>query len=391
MHDDSNPVPMEVPMTPQPMLDPAGLSRRSFLQSSFLGAAALGAAPMLFLPRFRDPIADGGFDYHPNLDPLRVVGIHDPKMTTETNPTAPWRTQQDLVNAEAVEQNIDRLACALTGEKRVKDAWTRIFLKPPGKAWSDVVVAIKTNNLSDQHTRNAVMAKICRVLTEEIGVKPEHVFIYDASHGRDMMKKTPFEGLPAGCNIAAKWGGFDGKTPLPRPWKEGKAETECLGHLVNGKIDILVNLALSKGHGTSYGGFTMTMKNHLGTFNPRPHAHREGRTEYLLAINRSPLVLGEIDEKKRRVSFPRQQLCLIDALWASEPGPGGNSTAQPNRLFMGTLPPVIDWVVARRFRAGTMGWEIHEPVVDRFLTEFGIASSQLPHDGKVLDAGEHPV
>jgi hypothetical protein len=266
----------------------------------------------------------------------------------------------------------------------VKDAWKRIFVKPSGKAWSDVHVAIKTNNIAQQQTRNAVMSKICRVLTEEMGIRPGNIAIYDACHGGDMIKKTPFAGLPDGCRLEEKWGGFSGKTPIPRPWKDGEGVTECLDPLARGDIDILVNIALCKGHSPSFGGFTMCMKNHLGTFNPRPHAHAPGGTDYLLAINKSPLLLGKIDGKKKRTERPVQQLCLVDSLWASEPGPGGNSTAQPNRLFLGTFGPVVDYLVAHRFRKETMGWSIHEEVTERFLTDFGFARADLPNEGRIL-------
>ena len=88
------------------------------------------------------------------------AGSNDPEMTKEIIPVCPWNHQEKLVVARAVEENIDKMALALTSEKRVQDAWNTIFLKPPGKSWSDVIVAIKTNNIARQHTRSAVMAKM---------------------------------------------------------------------------------------------------------------------------------------------------------------------------------------------------------------------------------------
>ena len=106
------------------------------MKKTALGSAALGAGPVLFLPKQTDPVKDGPV-FHPHLHPLGVVGIHDPGMTTESNPTSPWRVQDKLVEAKAVDRNIDRLALALTKEKEPGEAWKKIFFKPAAKAWNE--------------------------------------------------------------------------------------------------------------------------------------------------------------------------------------------------------------------------------------------------------------
>jgi len=363
--------------------NPQSCTRRNFLKGSIAGAAAFGVAPTLIIPRFA-PAFEGWEDPHPNVSGLKVVGIHDPEMTTEILAESPWRKQQELVDAEVVEAGIDKMACTLTGEAKAKDAWKALFVKPPGKSWSDVVVAIKTNNIAQQHTRNAVMAKICGALVEHRGVKDSNIFIYDACHGKDMLKKTPFEGLPEECNIMSRWGGSTIETAVPAPWQDGTMKACCVPSLVAGKADILVNIALSKGHSPTFGAFTQTMKNHLGTFEPK-WAHNDGATDYVIAINKTPEILGEIGAEGK-VRFPRQQLCLIDALWASEKGPGGLPSVQSNRLFMGTSSPVMDYVVATEFRKGIMDWTIEEDVTLRFLTEFGLTPDDLANGGKIIAA-----
>jgi len=368
----------------------ADLSRRSFIKGAALGATALGTGTLFFIPRLCSDPSEGSFRYHPNLDPLRVVGVHDTDMTTILKPVIPWRAQDKLTDSEKVSENIDLMACSLAREKRVADAWKAILIKPPGKSWSDVTVAVKTNNLAMQHTRGAVMAKICRVLTDVLEVKPANVHIYDASHGKDMLRKTPFKGLPEGVDIAGQWGGFDAEAEVPEPWHgnpvhNAKNRTGCLGHLVKGEVDIIVNLAVCKGHQPEFGGFTMCMKNHFGTFDPKP-AHGKGRTDYLICVNKTPLILGEMDSKKKKIAFPRQQLCIVDALWASEQGPLGLSSAQPNRLFMGTFGPAVDYLLANRFRRDVCSWDINKEVTDRFLTDFGFDPSDLPDGGVIVDA-----
>jgi len=137
------------------------------------------------------------------------------------------------------------------------------------------VVAIKTNNIAQQHTRSAVMAKIVHTLTHTLGVRPANLHIYDACHGYAMGKYTPFAGLAEGCRIEDTWGGSTVPTAVPAPWKGSGGKAKCLRHLVDGSVDILINIALCKGHNSRFGGFTMTMKNHFGTFSPQP-GHQGG-------------------------------------------------------------------------------------------------------------------
>jgi hypothetical protein len=321
---------------------------------------------------------------HPNVNNLRVVGITDNSMTSAVKPDSSWVRQDKLVVKDVVWENIDKLACGLAETRHPKDAWRTIFIKPPRKSWSGTTVAIKTNNIGRQHTHSAVMAKICHTLTDTLGVRPSNIHIYDADDGHNMSDDTPFSGLPKGCRIVDQWGGITAKTAVPPPWKDGKGESKCLRHLVDGSVDILINIAMCKGHSSHFGGFTMTMKNHLGTFAPRP-AHRTGSRDYLIAINKTPEILGPMDKRTGKVLYPRQQLCLVDALWASKGGPGGRPSHQPNFLAMGVLSPVVDYVVATSFRGERMGWRPNSGATRRMLTEFGYEKSDLLAGGKIIE------
>jgi len=359
------------------------ISRRTFLKTTIVGAAAV-ALPAVFIPRRAAAAYDPGQRVHPNISPLRVVGIHDPGMTTGQQVNNSWADQEKLVKPELIAANLDRLACALAEEKDEETAWKAVFVAPPRKAWSEVVVAIKTNNIAEQHTRSPVMAKVCHVLTDVIGVKGENIHIYDACHGGNLASGTPFAGLPEGVTIENQWGGSSTEAPVPLPWKDGKATSRCVGPLARGEVDVLVNIALCKAHGPEFGGVTLSMKNHFGTFSPGP-GHRADGTDYLIAINKSEAVLGRTDSGGK-VLFPRQQLCLIDALWVSEAGPSGNPSHQPNRLFMGTCGPVLDYQVATKFRRDEMGWAINGDVTKRFLSEFGFSADELLEEGRIIDA-----
>ena len=210
------------------------ISRRRFVKNAAIIGAGITAFPFVFIRKSNAAWARKTA-IHPNVDNLRVVGITDPGMTNGLEPKASWFRQNELVKQKAVWENIDRLACTLTKSGDPVKAWETIFVRPPRKPWSETVVAIKTNNIGVQHTRSAVMSKICHTLVDIIGVKPGNIHIYDACHGSDMRKDTPFADLPDGCRIEDRWGGSNTYTKIARPWKGGEDKSECLKYLVDGK------------------------------------------------------------------------------------------------------------------------------------------------------------
>lgn len=358
-------------------------TRRSFIKKAAVMGAALSACPTVFVPKAHASWARKTL-IHPNVDNLRVVGVTDPSMARTAETNCDWLTQDQLVAAPIVWENMDKLACGLVETRNVEQAWRTIFVKPSGKAWSDAVIAIKTNHIAQQHTRSAVMSKVCHVMTDIVGAKPSNIHIYDGCHGGDIADDTPFKGLPEGVRIENRWGGINTSTAVPSPWKRGESRSKCIEHLVNGKVDILVNISMCKGHSRTYGGFTMTMKNHFGTFSPSP-GHGDEPLEYLLGLNQTQEILGVMDKKTGTVIYPRQQLCIVDALWASKSGPGGNPSHQPNFIAMGVMSPVVDYVVATQFRKARMGWSINLDAAERFLSEFGYRESDLSNGGKIME------
>ncbi len=359
------------------------LSRRDFVKRTLIAGTAIAAVPTVLIHKSPASWAKRT-DVHPHVSNLRVVGLTDARMTKVMETETSWKRQQELVNPEAVFENIDRLACALMETGDPKTAWKGIFVKPPEKSWADVVVAVKTNHISQQHTRSAVVAKICHTLADVLRVKTDNIYIYDGVHGSSMNRDTPFGGLPKGVRIANQWGGISAPVAVPSPWGDPDGKSEILKPLADGTVDILVNIALCKGHWTNYGGFTMAMKNHMGTFAPGP-IHREGGQDYLLAVNKTPEILGTMDKKTGKILFPRQQLCLLDALWASKGGPNGLPNAQPNFLAMGVFPPAFDYILATKFRGEKMGWKPNMSATRRFLTEFGYEEKDLPGGGKIIE------
>ena len=356
-------------------------TRRQFIKNTIAVGAGITGFPMVFIPKI-DAAWTPKTLIHPNIDNLKVVAVTDKNMIKGDAPSSGWSRQDKLVDTRVVWENMDKLACHLTDLEEPEAAWKTIFVKPPKKSWQETVVAIKTNNLGSQHTRSAVMAKICNTLTDTMGVRPGNIHIYDASHGNRMRKKSPFSGLPDGSRIQGEWGGIGTETDINADAWSGN--TDCVKYLVNGFVDILVNISVCKGHSSRFGKFTMTMKNHLGTFSPWP-AHTGGGLDYVIGINQSREVLGPMDKKSGKILFPRQQLCLVDALWSSRGGPRGNSTHQTHFIAMGTLSPVVDYQVATHLRGARMGWKPNKKAAQKMLAAFGYNVSDLPAGGRLIE------
>src|SRR3972149_12093032 len=146
------------------------ISRRSFIKKTAVAAAGISAFPMIFIPKARAQWAPKTI-VHPNVDNLRVVGITDAKMI---KPGASAYEVDKFIVQKAIWENIDKLACSLAQTSNPQEAWRTIFIKPPGKSWSDVVVALKFNSVVHlgQETPSAIVAKICHTLINTTGVKP---------------------------------------------------------------------------------------------------------------------------------------------------------------------------------------------------------------------------
>lgn len=355
-----------------------GITRRKFLGMSAAGVAAVTIADAVLAPKTAYGYVNKD-QINPNIGNTRVVFINDPAMTFGPELPETWAEQNDSVNEAATALNIDKMARALAQTADTNAAWRQIFLKPASKNWNAVIAAIKTNNIAEQHTRNAIMKKICEVLVNVMGVTGSNIHIYDGCHGYNMTSTTPFFNLPAGVIMEKTWGGSNTPVSVPAPWSRS---TNCVQSIANGTVDILINIAMCKGHDSPFGGFTMCMKNHYGTFSPDNHSN----IYEIIGINKTEAILGRMDATTGRIIFPRQQLCLVDALWASQPGPGGPPTARSNRMFMGTFAPVLDYLVAKRFRLGAMGWSINTTPTNRLLSDFGYTEADIVNGAQMIDA-----
>ena len=337
---------------------------RVFSRRNFLGTAAAAAGGLIagrFIPARGEETKDiwaGRKQVNPDIDNLRVVCCTDPALITADPRNWDFASQNAPVNAEKVRADMDAMACALARKGAPSQAWATIFQKPAAKKWADIKVAIKVNAFAKNNPRVAVVDAVCRALTG-LGVQPPNIIIYDGScNAREMYGPFLGNGLPAEVVACVKNNLLGGsvKTAVPKPYP---GKFKCTAALATGTVDILVNIATNKG--SAFAGMTMTLKNHAGTFEPMP-IHFGGGLKYIIAFNKSEAILGGTPV--------RQQLCIVDSIWAMTKGPFGMPNTRPCALAMGTFSPAVDYVVARRIREAVMGCK-HPDSLNSIMSEFG--------------------
>lgn len=359
-------------------------NRRDFLKLSAAGAAAFsmggflvknaGAATGLAWPD------TGSLAINPAIDNLRVVVCNDPSMITGTA-LGTFQSFNNAIDVTKLQADMDKMAIALAQQSDAKTAWATIFRKPAGKTWAQVNVAIKVNTVDpNDNPRLSIIDKICRTLnaigttTADPGVPFKNMTIYDSNANVTTYASTYSAAkLPTGIKVVLNLGSPVTAYALPK----GTA-TLTSGSLNDGSIDILVNIAMNKGHDQFDKGMTtLCLKNHYGSFSPQDNTYPKpvkcGNLDYLIDINKSNPILGGTP--------PRQQLCIIDSLWAMEAGPSGGVMVQNDRLVMGTFAGAVDYLVAWKIRQAIMKMPVatvaggnttmNSAAIDAYLTGFG--------------------
>ena len=337
------------------------INRRDFCSGSIGGGIALATG----CSRFGSPVDSGqesviwsdNFQINPAINNKKVVCCHDDRMISGDISTGNFNDQNAAVDSSRVEANMDALARTLTGKSGTEQAWSTIFRKPEEKSWSDVKAAIKINGINTSIMPHiAIVGKVCAELVN-LGVAAKNITVYDACHGaRGNDKYTPYigDGLPQDTVVTN--GDHNGTVVV---W----GSTIACTTIVSG-CDILVNCAVNKGHGHDKGGFTLTMKNHTGTMMFSCPSLTE-----MIEENKSSLILGGTPV--------RQQLCIVDSLWAAVKGPGDPPSHAPNRIVMGTFGPLVDVAVARNIREAVMNASHYDEAITKICSEFGYMESDI--------------
>ncbi len=340
--------------------------RRSFLASTTASAAFIFAGNTFKTVYAFNKTSSGTVQINDEIDNLRVICCHDTSMITGT-PNSSFSSQNSCIDSDQVSRNLDLMAVKLSQKETADLAWQTIFRKPLSKTWDQVKCAIKVNCICRYNMpRIAIINKICQVLIAQ-GVSPSNIVIYDGGHnakGND--KYTPYvgTGLPVGVIVSNKSDSLGGTTAVTLT-EYPDSPTSCTTDILNGNVDIIVNCAVNKGHNTNAAGFTLCMKNHFGTFTPC--CNLEGlssshRVPYTIAINKHTAIIGGTP--------PRQQLCIVDSLYASKDGPESRLDSMPAIIVMGVYAPAVDYLTVYKIRKGVMGVEPDNKVPELF-SQFG--------------------
>lgn len=351
-------------------------SRRTFLKTSAAsaaGIAAVGVLPKDVLAKQGDWI--DGMRINPLIDNLRVVSCKDQRMlpSLPTNWTN-FTTVNSFFNSAQIYANLDEMAKALAGKSTAGEAWAAIFQKPAGKEFSAARVAIKVNCIEPRlMTCVAVINKIADELNR-LGVPYANMMIYDGcsnASGKYSTNNVPLSILKAGIKVSSGNTMFNiapgtVSAPVPAPFNGSVA---CTKEIANGTIDILINTAVNKGHGSEYGGITLSMKNHYGTFEPNSVHGYNG----YIGVTKSDAIIGGTP--------PRQQLVVIDSLAQISYSNSGSPDKFPYRLVMGTFSPAVDYVTAKKIRGTEMG-TAPSADIEKIMLEFGYTPQE--RDAMVL-------
>jgi hypothetical protein len=376
--------------------------RRDFLKTAAAGAAGvMGVSALKFDKIFAQSTGGwvAGMQINPAIDNKRVICCHDTNMLTATPANNDFTTTNNAVAADVVAANLDEMAMQLAQKTNADDAWSTIFRTGNSGGWAATRVAMKTNGIGGATTNRpkwAIYKKICDVLIK-LGVQPQNIVLYDACDDASTYY-NPHISLTDTTKIraaqvsvrAAGMGGFKAVTLTNATGISAAAD------LVDGNIDILVNVAACKSHnGTgnhfNYGSCTLCMKNHFGTFTD---ASQKSHSDNLHVGNSAtvpppaPLALFEINKHPAVLGGNpvRQQICIVDALLSNgASGPGGGWDNRTDRLVMGTFAPIVDYLATKNILLDTtlmtkspiqaLGVTNAATILPMFLTQFGYAET----------------
>ncbi|MBN1758204.1 MAG: hypothetical protein JW863_07800 [Chitinispirillaceae bacterium] len=358
------------------------INRRSFIKSTSAGAVGLTLAGTEISQAFADGKKQNawtsGMKINPEISNTKVVCCYDPDMYP-ADPTSVFKTVNSNVDARKVYRNLDLMAQRLSGKATADEAWKTIFRS--GKSWAETRVAIRVNCIFAQHmNRVAVVKKISDVMVG-FGVKPANIVIFDGCMDASGSSKfTPYASLTDTTliqGVVAKKFTEVGETTAVTV--DGASNIVCAKDLVDGNIDILVTIAINKGHNADFGSVTHCMKLHYGTFvnsnlNGSSNLHS---TDALFGVNKHDAILGG--------DPVRQQLCIIDSILASRQGPmaapdSAAAGGKPCRLIMGTFAPAVDYCCVKKVREAINQWTHNASVINRFLSEFSLTESAIEWD-----------
>lgn len=356
--------------------------RRDFLKVTTVGATSL--VLLRSKPARAAWPATGKMEINPDIGNMRVVACVDEKMMKSVPTSMTFTTQNAAVDTARVHANMDAMAMALTQKGSPDEAWRTIFRS--SKEWASTVVAIKVNAGESKNTaRLAVLQKFSNIFTGW-GVQPKNFIVYDGHSPADTIFKSSFSTTDANKVLGVVGGPSGSSGDLLGGWKDvplpnGSPTRRCAAKIVDGTVDILINLANNKGH-IMFGKVTLCMKNHYGTF--EPDATHTDLNNLIFNMNKSDAIIGGTP--------PRQQLCFVDSMFCNKADVFGTPELMPCYFVMGTFAPAVDYLTVKKVREAVSSLSHDSATVNAYLTSFGYTTSDpqwilVPPADPTADAG----
>jgi hypothetical protein len=379
------------------------LNRRTFLKSSVGGAAGITLAGAGMKTAFASSEQGQGVVWtdkmpiNPNIDNMRVVCMHDPKMCDVPEGNS-LKLIQKATHDDVVRANMDQMAMELTGKATADEAWKTIFRS--GKAWKDTKIMLKVNAVEKIMLPRVSVIKTFTDIFVSYGVLPENIIMFDGQGAgwnayADFVSLTDVTKIRCvNTNDMLKAGG-EGSVTIPNI-----TGMKCPKYLLDGGFDIIVNIAVNKGHASPTFGVgltTLCLKNHFGTFldKNKGMAMKLHNTDALININKIAPIIGG--------NPVRQQLCFIDSLWGAASGPAtmnglkfdNTEKGKLNRLAMGTFAGAVDYCFVKKVRETIMG-VTHDDNIPKFITGFGYKETdpvwvEMTPTGATTEKVNHPA
>jgi hypothetical protein len=363
--------------------------RRDFLKITTIGAT--GLALTRSTPARAAWPSSGTMEINPAVSNMRVVALVDTAMMKSVPTSMTFDTQNAAVDGPRVYANMDAMAMALAQKSTADEAWKTIFRS--SRDWASTVVAVKVNAGESKNTaRLAVLQKFSNIFTGW-GVKPENFIVYDYHTGAgttgtsaavtifrssfSTTDKTKVLGVVSGLPGASD--------DLLGGLKDGKmgngATRRCAAKLVDGSVDILIDIANNKGH-TMFGKVTLCMKNHYGTWEPDT-AHTD-LNNLIFNMNKGDPIIGG--------NPPRQQLCFVDSMFCNKVNITGSPELMPCYFVMGTFAPAVDYQTVKKIREEISKLTHDSATINSYLTAWGYTTNDpqwilVPAASVTPDAG----
>jgi hypothetical protein len=350
-------------------------SRRNFLKASTAAGALLAQGGLHKV--FSAPSAGwtNGMQVNPLIDNLRVAYASDPvvgtghmlKGTTYSN----WANAQgNSIDQIVVTANMGKLAMALAKKSSPDEAWAAIFQKPSGKTWDKVTAAIKVNAYATLNPSIGVVNTLVQAL-HGVGVPYANITLFD--NGATATPGIYTNNIQGAITITHDPQGA-ASSAITVTDANGSGPMRYLSFLDN--IDILISCAVCKSHDQDiFGRTSMTLKNHVGTIWSDNVAHCPNKwATQLMAMNKTSAIMGNPDPAAGVP--PRQQLCVIDSIFAARNTSyyGSVDCPPPGVLVMGTFAGAVDYFTVHKVRLPVMNQVLTDynlQQIKKFVTEFG--------------------